>query len=128
MQLTITAYILRLPRTRCTVAHTNLSTLIKNAEASVFFVKRNELQLILERLNDEKNKIKVKLADFQGDVSSQDQAYEDLKVKIEDDESVESFTLVPMVINSKVETGDKKFTEEIEKDEAHFKKKLVSKF
>ncbi len=60
----------------------NISTLIKNAEASVFFVKRNELQLILERLNKEKNKIKVKLVDFQGDVSIQDQAYEDLKVKI----------------------------------------------
>ncbi len=60
----------------------NISTLIKNAEASVFFVKRNELQLILERLNDEKDKIKLKLADFQGDVSIQDQAYEDLKVKI----------------------------------------------
>ena len=60
----------------------NISTLIKNAEASVFFVKRNELQLILERLNEEKDKIKVKLADFQGDVSIQDQAYEDLKVKI----------------------------------------------
>ena len=60
----------------------NISTLIKNAEASVFFVKRNELQLILERLNEEKDKIKVKLADFQGDVSIQDQAYEDLKLKI----------------------------------------------
>ena len=60
----------------------NISTLIKNAEASVFFVKRNELQLILERLTEEKDKIKVKLADFQGDVSIQDQAYEDLKVKI----------------------------------------------
>ena len=59
-----------------------ISTLIKNAEASVFFVKRNELQHILERLNEEKDKIKVKLADFQGDVSIQDQAYEDLKVKI----------------------------------------------
>ncbi len=60
----------------------NISTLIKNAQASVFFVKRNELQLIIERLNEEKDKIKVKLADFQGDVSVQDQAYEDLKVKI----------------------------------------------
>ena len=60
----------------------NISTLIKNAEASVFFVKRNELQLIIEKLNEEKNKIKIKLADFQGDVSIQDQAYEDLKVKI----------------------------------------------
>ncbi len=60
----------------------NISTLIKNAEASVFFVKRNELQLILERLNKEKEKINIKLADFQGDVSIQDQAYEDLKVKI----------------------------------------------
>ena len=29
----------------------NISTLIKNAEASVFFVKRNELQLIIEKLN-----------------------------------------------------------------------------
>ena len=43
----------------------NISTLIKNAEASVFFVKRNELQLILGRLNEEKSKIKIKLADFQ---------------------------------------------------------------
>ena len=60
----------------------NISTLIKNAEASVFFVKRNELQLIIEKLNEEKDKIKIKLADFQGDVSIQDQAYEDLKVKI----------------------------------------------
>ena len=60
----------------------NISTLIKNAEASVFFVKRNELQLIIEKLNEEKDKIKIKLADFQGDVSNQDQAYEDLKVKI----------------------------------------------
>ena len=60
----------------------NISTLIKNAEASVFFVKRNELQLIIEKLNEEKNKIKIKLADYQGDVSIQDQAYEDLKVKI----------------------------------------------
>ena len=48
----------------------NISTLIKNAEASVFFVKRNELQLILERLNEEKDKIKVKLADFQGDLNN----------------------------------------------------------
>ena len=60
----------------------NISTLIKNAEASVFFVKRNELQLIIKKLNGEKDKIKIKLADFQGDVSIQDQAYEDLKVKI----------------------------------------------
>ncbi len=60
----------------------NISTLIKNADASVFFVKRNELQLIIEKLNEEKDKIKIKLADFQGDVSIQDQAYEDLKVKI----------------------------------------------
>ncbi|MDC3146762.1 hypothetical protein OA857_03585 [Alphaproteobacteria bacterium] len=60
----------------------NISTLIKNAEASVFFVKRNNLQLIIEKLNEEKDKIKKKLADFQGDVSIQDQAYEDLKVKI----------------------------------------------
>ena len=60
----------------------NISTLIKNAEASVFFVKRNDLQLIIEKLNEEKDKINIKLADFQGDVSIQDQAYEDLKVKI----------------------------------------------
>ncbi len=60
----------------------NISTLIKNAEASVFFVKRNDLQLIIEKLNEERDKIKIKLADFQGDVSIQDQAYEDLKVKI----------------------------------------------
>ena len=60
----------------------NISTLIKNAEASVFFVKRNDLQLIIKKLNEEKDKIKIKLADFQGDVSIQDQAYEDLKVKI----------------------------------------------
>ena len=60
----------------------NISTLIKNAEASVFFVKRNDLQPIIEKLNEEKDKIKIKLADFQGDVSIQDQAYEDLKVKI----------------------------------------------
>ena len=60
----------------------NISTLIKNAEASVFFVKRNELQLIIKKMNEEKDKIKIKLADFQGDVSIQDQAYEDLKVKI----------------------------------------------
>ncbi len=60
----------------------NISTLIKNAEASVFFVKRNDLQLIIEKLNEEKDKIKIKIADFQGDVSIQDQAYEDLKVKI----------------------------------------------
>ncbi len=60
----------------------NISTLIKNAEASVFFVKRNELQLIIKKLNEEKDKIKIKLSDFQGDVSIQDQAYEDLKVKI----------------------------------------------
>ena len=60
----------------------NISTLIKNAEASVFFVKRNELQLIIKKLNEGKDKIKIKLADFQGDVSIQDQAYEDLKVKI----------------------------------------------
>ena len=60
----------------------NISTLIKNAEASVFFVKRNDLHLIIEKLNEEKDKINIKLADFQGDVSIQDQAYEDLKVKI----------------------------------------------
>ena len=56
--------------------------LIKNAEASVFFVKRNQIQTILQKLENEKNEIKIKLADFQGDVSSQDQAFEDLKVKI----------------------------------------------
>ncbi|AFS48967.1 nucleotide-binding protein, SMC family [alpha proteobacterium HIMB59] len=60
----------------------NISTLIKNAEASVFYVKRNQIQTILQKLEDEKNEIKIKLADFQGDVSSQDQAFEDLKVKI----------------------------------------------
>ena len=60
----------------------NISTLIKNAEASVFFVKRNQIQTILQKLENEKNEIKIKLADFQGDVSSQDQAFEDLKVKI----------------------------------------------
>ena len=60
----------------------NISTLIKNAEASVFYVKRNQIQNILQKLEDEKNKIKIKLADFQGDVSSQDQAFENLKVKI----------------------------------------------
>ena len=60
----------------------NISTLIKNAEASVFFVKRNQTQTILQKLENEKNEIKIKLADFQGDVSSQDQAFEDLKVKI----------------------------------------------
>ena len=60
----------------------NISTLIKNAEASVFFVKRNQIQTILQKLESEKNEIKIKLADFQGDVSSQDQAFEDLKVKI----------------------------------------------
>ena len=57
----------------------NISTLIKNAEASVFFVKRNQIQTILQKLENEKNEIKIKLADFQGDVSSQDQAFEDLK-------------------------------------------------
>ena len=60
----------------------NISTLIKNAEASVFYVKRNQIQTILQKLENEKNEIKIKLADFQGDVSSQDQAFEDLKVKI----------------------------------------------
>ena len=60
----------------------NISTLIKNAEASVFFVKRNQIQTILRKLENEKNEIKIKLVDFQGDVSSQDQAFEDLKVKI----------------------------------------------
>ena len=60
----------------------NISTLIKNAEASVFFVKRNQIQTILQKLENEKKEIKIKLADFQGDVSSQDQAFEDLKVKI----------------------------------------------
>ena len=60
----------------------NISTLIKNAEASVFYVKRNQIQTTLQSLEDEKNKIKIKLADYQGDVSSQDQAFEDLKVKI----------------------------------------------
>jgi len=60
----------------------NITTLIKNAEASVFFVKRNQIQTILQKLESEKNEIKIKLADFQGDVSSQDQAFEDLKVKI----------------------------------------------
>jgi chromosome segregation protein len=56
--------------------------LIKNAEASVFFVKRNDLQQIIESLEEDKNKIQIRLAEFQGDVSSKDQAYEDLKVKI----------------------------------------------
>ena len=60
----------------------SISTLIKNAEASVFYVKRNQIQTTLQNLEDEKNKIKIKLADYQGDVSSQDQAFEDLKVKI----------------------------------------------
>ena len=60
----------------------SISTLIKNAEASVFYVKRNQIQATLQNLEDEKNKIKIKLADYQGDVSSQDQAFEDLKVKI----------------------------------------------
>ena len=60
----------------------NISTLIKNAEASVFYVKRNQIQTTLQSLEDEKNKIKIKLADYQGDVSSKDQAFEDLKVKI----------------------------------------------
>ena len=60
----------------------NISNLIKNAEASVFFVKRNKIQRTIETLEEEKRKIEIKLDDFQGDVSSQDQAYEDLKVKI----------------------------------------------
>ena len=60
----------------------NISTLIKNAEASVFFVKRNDLQKIIESLEGDKNKIQIRLTEFQGDVSSKDQAYEDLKVKI----------------------------------------------
>jgi len=60
----------------------SISTLIKNAEAAVFFVKRNEIQEIIEKLVQEKNEISLKLADFQGDVSAKDQAYEDLKVKI----------------------------------------------
>ena len=60
----------------------NISTLIKNAEASVFFVKRNQIQTILQKLENEQNEIKIKLADFQGAVTSQDQAFEDLKVKI----------------------------------------------
>ncbi len=60
----------------------NISTLIKNAEASVFFVKRNDLQKIIQTLEEDKNKIQIRLTEFQGDVSSQDQAYEDLKVKI----------------------------------------------
>ena len=60
----------------------NISNLIKNAEASVFFVKRNKIQRTIETLEEEKRKIEIKLADFQGDVSSQDQAYEDLKIKI----------------------------------------------
>ena len=60
----------------------NISTLIKNAEASVFFVKRNDLQKTIKTLEEDKNKIQIRLAEFQGDVSSQDQAYEDLKVKI----------------------------------------------
>ena len=60
----------------------NISNLIKNAEASVFFVKGNKIQRTIETLEEEKRKIEIKLADFQGDVSSQDQAYEDLKIKI----------------------------------------------
>ena len=45
----------------------------------LFFCKRNEIQKTIQKLEEEKNKIQIKLADFQGDVSSQDQAYEDLK-------------------------------------------------
>ena len=60
----------------------NISSLIKNAEASVFYVKRNNLQKIIKTLNEDKNKIQIRLAEFQGDVSLKDQAYEDLKVKI----------------------------------------------
>ena len=60
----------------------NISSLIKNAEASVFYVKRNNLQKIIKTLNEDKNKIQIRLAEFQGDVSLKDQAYEDLKVRI----------------------------------------------
>ena len=35
----------------------NISTLIKNAEASVFYVKRNQIQTIIQKLEDEKNEL-----------------------------------------------------------------------
>lgn len=60
----------------------SISSLIKNAEASVFYVKREIIKKIIEELGKEKEEIEFKVNDQKNQVIRNNQSYEDLKVKI----------------------------------------------
>jgi chromosome segregation protein len=60
----------------------SISTLIKNAEASVFFVKRETVNKLIEELETEKKEIEFRVNDQKNEVLRNNTLYEELKIKI----------------------------------------------
>ena len=60
----------------------SISTLIKNAEASVFFVKRETVNKLIEELETEKKEIEFRVNDQKNEVLRNNASYEELKIKI----------------------------------------------
>lgn len=60
----------------------NISTLIKNAEASVFYVKRESILKAIEAFETEKKAIEFRVNDQKNEVLRNNTSYEELKIKI----------------------------------------------
>ena len=60
----------------------NISSLIKNAEASVFYVKRETILKTIEALDTEKKAIEFRVNDQKNEVLRNNTSYEELKIKI----------------------------------------------
>ena len=60
----------------------SISTLIKNAEASVFYVKRETVNKLIEELEAEKKEIEFRVNDQKNEVLRNNASYEELKIKI----------------------------------------------
>jgi len=60
----------------------SISTLIKNAEASVFYVKRETVNKLIEELETEKKEIEFRVNDQKNEVLRNNASYEELKIKI----------------------------------------------
>ena len=60
----------------------SISTLIKNAEASVFYVKRETVNKLIEELEAEKKEIEFRVNDQKNEVLRNNTLYEELKIKI----------------------------------------------
>jgi len=60
----------------------SISSLIKNAEASVFYVKREEIKKLILDLENERKDIEFKVNDQKNEVLKNNKSYEELKITI----------------------------------------------